>query len=84
MAKFTSHDGMDRNGIRAEVNVMTGTGRVKEILRNGEAKNVEIVFDPDNLQLKRKVSGFLDTSSTELWEYVQAAQKDQRDIAFEI
>lgn len=84
MAKFLSHDGKDNNGIRAEVNVMTGTGRIKQITKKEDSRNAEIEFDPDNPNLKRKVAGFLDTTSIELWEYVQAAHKDQRTIEYRI
>lgn len=90
MAKFISHDGVDNQGVRAEVMVQTGTGRIKEIAPRGKQaedgtyRNVEVVFDPDNPHLKRKVYALLDTTSKDLWEYVQAAQADQRDIAYRI
>lgn len=90
MAKFLSFDGVDANGVRAEVMVQTGTGRVKEIVgrgkqsEDGSYRNVEVVFDPDNPHLKRKVYALLDTTAKDLWEYVQAAHADQRDIAYRI
>lgn len=90
MAKFTSFDGVDKNGVRAEVNVMTGTGKVKEIVGRGRAaedgtfRNVEIVFEPDNPLLKRKVYGMLDTTATELDTYARAALDDQRTVSFRI
>ena len=85
MGKFKSHDGVDVNGVRAEVSVMTGTGRIKEIVSKGEnSRNVEVIFDPDNPMLKRKVAGFLATDSKELWEYVQKAFADKSDIAYRI
>lgn len=90
MPKFTSFDGVDSNGIRAEVNVQTGTGRIKEINPRGKAspdgtyRNVEVVFDPDNPALKRKVYALLDTTAKELWDFVQKAHADQSDVAFRI
>lgn len=90
MAKFVSHDGVDAQGIRAEVTVQTGTGRIKELNPRGKEtepgvyRNVEVVFDPDNLLLKRKVYALLDTTAKDLWAYVQAAHADQRDISFRI
>ena len=90
MAKFLSHDGVDANGIRAEVMVQTGTGRIKELVgrgkpaEDGSFRNMEVVFEPDNPHLKRKVYALLDTTAKELWDYVQAAHKDQRDIAYRI
>lgn len=90
MAKFLSFDGIDAQGVRAEVMVQTGTGRIKEFVGRGKAnedgtyRNMEVVFEPDNPLLKRKVYALLDTTAKELWEYVQAAQADQRDIAYRI
>lgn len=90
MAKFLSLDGIDKSGVRAEVMVQTGTGKIREILPKGKAaadgsyRNVEVVFDPDNPKLVRKVYASLDTTSKELWEYVQAAHKEQRDISYRI
>ena len=85
MAKFTSLDGVDKDGVRAEVNVQTGTGRIKEIISKGEgSRNVEVVFDSDNLQLKRKVSGFLPTEAKELLEYVTKALENKSDISYRI
>lgn len=90
MAKFLSHDGVDSNGIRAQVMVQTGTGRIKELVgrgrpgEDGTYRNVEVVFDPDNPHLKRKVYALLDTTAKELHEYVQEALAGQRDIAYRI
>ena len=90
MAKFLSLDGIDKNGVRSEVMVQTGTGKIKEILPKGKAaadgsyRNVEVVFTPDNPKLVRKVYASLDTTAKELWEYVQKAQEEQRDIAYRI
>lgn len=90
MAKFLSHDGVDTHGVRAEVMVQTGTGRIKELVgrgkqaEDGSYRNVEVVFTPDNPKLVRKVYALLDTTAKDLWELVQAAQADQRDISFRI
>jgi hypothetical protein len=90
MAKFVSFDGVDKNGVRAEVMVQTGTGKIKELVPRGKAaadgsyRNVEVVFTPDNPKLLRKVYALLDTTSKELWEYVQAVQADQKDISYRI
>jgi hypothetical protein len=90
MAKFLSFDGVDAQNVRAEVMVQTGTGRIKELVgrgkpnENGAYRNMEVVFEPDNLLLKRKVYALLDTTAKDLWEYVQAAHADQRDIAYRI
>lgn len=90
MAKFLSHDGVDANGVRAEVMVQTGTGRIKELVGRGKAspdgsfRNMEVVFQPDNPKLIRKVYALLDTTSKDLWETVQAAYADQRDISYRI
>jgi hypothetical protein len=90
MAKFISFDGVDKNGIRAEVTVQTGTGRIKEIVgrgkqnEDGSYRNVEIVFDPDNPLLKRKVYGLLDTNASELWEYIKNAMESGQTVSYRI
>ena len=90
MPKFISYDGTDKNGIRAEVTVMTGTGRIKGIVGRGKAnedgsfRNVEVEFDPDNPLLKRKVYGLLDTNATELWTYIQTAHAEERTVSYRI
>lgn len=90
MAKFISFDGVDKNGIRAEVTVQTGTGVISEIVGRGKPKddgsyrNVEVVFDPDNPLLKRKVYGLLDTTATEIWSVVQKAHKEQSTVSYRI
>lgn len=90
MPKFLSQDGLDKNGIRAEVMVQTGTGRIIEVVgrgkqnEDGSFRNVEVVFDPDNPLLKRKVYGLLDTTAGELWSYIQQAQEDGRTVSYRI
>lgn len=90
MGKFLSYDGVDKSGIRAEVMVQTGTGKIKEIVPRGKAgkdgtyRNVEVVFTPDNPKLIRKVYALLDTTSKELWDYVQEAQASEKDISYRI
>lgn len=90
MPKFLSLDGIDKNGIRAEVTVQTGTGRISEIVGRGKQnddgtfRNVEIVFDPDNPLLKRKVYGLLDTTAADLWAYIQQAKEDGRTVSYRI
>lgn len=90
MAKFVSFDGVDKNGVRAEVMVQTGTGKIKEIIprgkmaANGSYRNAEIVFTPDNPKLIRKVYALIDTTSKELWQYVWDAQISQKDISYRI
>lgn len=90
MAKFMSLDGTDEHGWRAEVAVQTGSGRVKEINPKGNPqpdgtyRNMEIVFDPDNPHLKRKVYAMLDTTSKELWEKTQTALDTQQTIEYRI
>lgn len=90
MSKFLSHDGVDNNNVRAEVMVQTGTGKIKEFVGRGRAdehgvfRNMEVVFEPDNPHLKRKVYAMLDTTSADLWKLVQEAQADQRDISYRI
>lgn len=90
MAKFLSYDGIDKNGVRAEVMVQTGTGRIKNISGRGKEnpdgsyRNVEVEFDPDNPKLQHKVYALLDTTAKELWDYVQEAHLAKKDISYRI
>lgn len=90
MAKFLSHDGQDKNGVRAEVMVQTGTGKIKNITNRGKAsddgsyRNVEVEFTPDNPKLQHKVYALLDTTATELWNYIQEAHSANKDISYRI
>jgi len=90
MAKFTSLDGIDAAGQRAEVVVQTGTGVISEINPRGktppgsEPRNVEVVFQPDNPKLVRKVYGMLDTTASELWAYIKQAHSSQANVSFRI
>lgn len=90
MAKFLSHDGQDKNGVRAEVMVQTGTGKIKNITNRGKAsddgsyRNVEVEFTPDNPKLQHKVYALLDTTAIELWNYIQEAHSANKDISYRI
>jgi hypothetical protein len=90
MSKFTSHDGVDNHGVRAEVVVQIGTGTIAGLNPKGKAnsdgtyRNMEIVFTPDNPKLLRKVYGMLDTTSNQLWNYVKTAQAESKNISFRI
>lgn len=90
MAKFTSFDGIDSHGIRAEVVVQTGTGTIAELNPRGKAnpdgtyRNIEVVFTPDNPKLVRKVYGMLDTTAKELWDYIQKVHAEKTNVAFRI
>lgn len=90
MSKFKSYDGVDKNGVRAEVMVQTGSGRIKELnpkgtqQPDGSYRNMEVVFDPDNPHLKRKVYAMLDVTAKDLWDKIQEAQKTQQTIEYRI
>lgn len=90
MAKFTSYDGVDKNGVRAEVTVMTGTGVIKDLIgkgspnETGEYRNYEVEFTPDNPMLKRRVYGLIDSNAAELWQYIRDAYASQKNVAYRI
>lgn len=89
MPKFISHDGVDANGIRAEVTVEVGTGYIKAINPRhkpdgSEGSNVEIVFEPDNKKLTRKVYGSLDKNATELYDYAKQAFTNKTNVTYRI
>ena len=90
MAKFKSYDGVDKNGVRAEVIVQTGSGRIKELipkgqeLPDGRQRNLEVVFDPDNPHLKRRVYANLDTTSEKIHKKVLEAYENGETVEYRI
>jgi hypothetical protein len=89
-SKFTSFDGVDNQGVRAEVKVETGEGKIKEINGRGTKNDdgtypiVEVVIDPENEGLKFKIYGLLNTSdrNRELVAYIKKAYADQTAISY--
>lgn len=82
---FITFDGADKLGVRAEVKVEIGTGTIKEILTREGKKNAEIIFNPDNPQLIRKVGAYIDTEKcSELYAYIKKAHAEQSTVAYRI
>lgn len=80
MAKpFTSHDGVDSTGVRAEVHVQTGTGTVKELSENG--KNVLVKMQVEGL--KHPVQGWTSTSES-IYEILTQAKESGREVSYRI
>ena len=80
MAKpFTSFDGVDARGVRAEVHVQTGTGTVKALEENG--KNILVKMSVEGL--KHPVQGW--TSKDEnIFAILAEAKESGREISYRI
>jgi hypothetical protein len=90
MGKFLSKDGADKDGFRAEVSVQTGDGVIIAVTpkgkqnEDGSYRNMEVEFKPNNPLLKRKMYANMDTSSKELYDYVQKCFAEKKDVTYRI
>lgn len=76
---FISHDGGDADGVRAEVEVQTGTAPIMELDNKG--RTAQLRFQPDNL--KYPISGWINTNS-EAFRIAEAQYKAGLPIDFRI
>lgn len=80
MAKpFTSLDGTDANGVRAEVHVQTGTGKVKSLVESGN--NVNVFMEVEGL--KHPVSGWT-SKSENIYPMLVEAHSQGREFTYRI
>jgi hypothetical protein len=80
MKTFISHDGVDANGVRAEVYVQDGDGVVKEIKESANG-TADIHFTVDNL--KFPVHGWIGQDNP-LYEVVKKAKESGDKVSFRI
>lgn len=80
MKTFVTHDGVDGNGIRAEVYVQTGEGVVKEIKENANG-TADIHFTVENL--KFPVHGWIGQDNP-VYDVVKKAQTTGDKVEFRI
>ena len=80
MKTFVSHDGVDGNGVRAEVYVQTGEGIVKEIKENANG-TADVHFTVENL--KFPVHGWIGQDNP-VYEVVKKAQQTGDKVEFRI
>ena len=80
MKTFVSHDGVDGNGVRAEVYVQTGEGVVKEIKENANG-TADVHFTVENL--KFPVHGWIGQDNP-VYEVVKKAQQTGDKVEFRI
>jgi hypothetical protein len=83
MAKpFTSHDGSDSNGVRAEVFVQTGTGTISDVEgKDGTKANVQVKINAPHLT--RPVKGWL-AKNDPLFPVVLAALESGREVEYRV
>jgi hypothetical protein len=80
MKKFTTHDGVDANGVRAEVFVQAGEGLVKEIKENANG-TADVHFSVDNL--KFPVHGWIGIDNP-VYDVVKKAKETGDKVSFRI
>lgn len=78
---FISHDGLDENGIRAEVRVVTGYGNIKDIEPSANGKASNVIFSVENT--KYLLKGWAPEDS-DVMKKVHKAQENNEPIYFRI
>jgi hypothetical protein len=78
---FTSLDGTDENGVRAEVAVHTGKGTVKEIKENTSKNVADVFFEVENL--KFPIHGWIGMDET-AYQLAKTAKDANEEITFRI
>lgn len=79
--EFISHDGADPTGVRAEVFVITNTGKVSEMTETVDKGVAYITFAVP--RLKHGIKGWVQIES-ELFNIVKKAHETQEDVKFRI
>lgn len=80
MKTFVSHDGIDSNGVRAEVYVQDGRGTVKEIKENKNG-TADVHFQVENL--KYPVHGWIGQDNP-VYDVVKKSLESKEDVQFRI
>lgn len=81
MAQFISHDGQDANGVRAEVSVETGTGKITQLTPSPSGTNVSLVIRTPGLTHPQPAWVKADDP---VFPEVQKAYDTQSDIQYRI
>lgn len=76
---FISHDGTDSNGVRAEVRVQKGVGKVVKIEKheNGKTANVSVA----NPNLKHNIHGYINVSDP-IFPLIEEAFESKADVHY--
>lgn len=84
-APFTTLDGADKDGVRAEVHVQKGTGVIIDIEKKDDegATNAYIVIKSSLAQVKKPVKGWL-AKSDPLYAVALAALESSREIEYRL
>lgn len=79
--EFISHDGADGNGIRAEVVVVKGRGKVTDIVLGNKDRSVQVSFMEENL--KNPIKGWANVG-TPIHAEVLRAKETGEDVNYRI
>lgn len=81
MAQFISHDGLDTNGVRAEVSVETGVGKIERLTPSPSGTNVSLVIRTPGLKHPQPAWVKADDP---VYPEVQKAYDEQADFQYRI
>lgn len=79
--EFISHDGADNNGIRAEVVVVKGRGKVTDVVLGNKDRSVQVSFMEENL--KNPIKGWANVG-TPIHAEVLRAKETGEDVNYRI
>lgn len=79
--EFITHDGADANGIRAEVVVVKGRGKVTDVTLGNKDRSVQVSFMEENL--KNPIKGWANVG-TPIHEAVLKAKESGEDVNYRI
>lgn len=79
--EFISHDGADANGVRAEVVVVKGRGKVTDIVLGNKDRSVQVSFMEENL--KNPIKGWANVG-TPIHTEVLRAKESGEDVNYRI
>lgn len=79
--EFISHDGADSNGIRAEVVVVKGRGKVTDVVLGNKDRSVQVSFMEENL--KNPIKGWANVG-TPIHAEVLRAKETGEDVNYRI
>lgn len=78
MRPFVSHDGTDSNGVRAEVHVQVGEGKITALEGNdSETRNVQVVIASTHDAVKKPIKSWIQRSDPLYPKLVEAFHSDE-------
>ena len=83
MGGFTSYDGADKDGVRAEVHVQTGPGIVTHLISAAQGKTFNVKFRSTIPGMKRPISAWV-TAEDPLMKVLEEAKESGREVEYRV